>query len=281
MYHADLIGGITAHFFAGVPVIWNLRQSTFDSRSSKKTTIRSARLCAKLSNRLPHTIVCGSNAAHESHVKFGYSPDRMVVVPNGFDTAAFLPNPRYRSDVLRELGLGDEAFLVGLVARFDPQKDHRTFFTAAAQVAHQVPHARFALCGEGIDDGNPDLLALIHAHGLQGRTHLLGLRNDLASFYPGLDVLALSSAYGEGAPAPPLAEAAKDGLAQGGEQLVQQQDKADLRVREPHGDAQAGQQHRRDAEPDVVGRMANRDAQEGAILGDGHADSFGEVEWGV
>ncbi|MBE0533481.1 MAG: glycosyltransferase [Rhodospirillales bacterium] len=200
MYHADLIGGIAAHFFAGVPVIWNLRQSTFDPQSSKKTTVRSARLCARLSNSLPHAIVCGSNAAHESHVRFGYRPDRMVVVPNGFDTAAFLPDPRYRSDVLRELGVGDEAFLVGLVARFDPQKDHATFFAAAARLAHHLPHAHFVLCGEGIDDRNNGLRTLVDAHGLDRQTHFLGLRDGLASFYPALDVLALSSSYGEGAP---------------------------------------------------------------------------------
>lgn len=200
MYHADLIGGVAARVFARVPVIWNLRQSTFDPQSSKKTTILGAKLCAKLSNSLPHAIVCGSNAAHESHVRFGYRADRMVVVPNGFDTATFVPSPKSRSDVLRELGLGDNAFLVGLVARFDPQKDHATFFAAAVRLTHHLSDVHFVLCGEGIETTSPGLGALVDMHGLYRQTHFLGLRDGLASFYPALDVLALSSAYGEGAP---------------------------------------------------------------------------------
>ena len=200
MYHADLIGGIAAHIFAKVPVIWNLRQSTFDPRASKRSTVRIARLCSRLSDRLPHAIVCGSNAAYDSHIRFGYSQDRMVVIPNGFDSATFVPDPRCRLELLHNLGAEDDAFLVGLVARFDPQKDHATFFAAAAKVAQAVPHAHFVLCGEGIDENNLDLQALIEAFGLVERTHLLGLRDSLVSFYPALDVLTLSSAYGEGAP---------------------------------------------------------------------------------
>lgn len=200
MYHADLIGGIAAYIVAGVPVVWNLRQSTFDPETSKPMTVNIAKLCARLSDRLPHAIVCGSNAAYGSHIGFGYRQDRMVVLPNGFDTAMFMPDKHSRPGLLRNLGLDDAAFLIGLVARFDPQKDHTTFLTAATQVARHVPHAHFVLCGDGIDRDNRDLRTLIDAHGLSERTHLLGLRDGLASFYPALDVLALSSAYGEGAP---------------------------------------------------------------------------------
>jgi len=200
MYHADLMGGIAARLFAGVPVIWNLRQSTFDPQSSKKTTIRSAKLCARLSNRMPHAIVCGSYAACESHIQFGYRPDRMVVLANGFDTEKFVPNTECRSVLLRELGLDDDVFLVGLVARFDPQKDHASFFAAAAEAARHMPRVRFVLCGDGIDDQNPNLRAFANERGLGSRVRLLGPRDGLSSFYPALDVLALSSAYGEGAP---------------------------------------------------------------------------------
>lgn len=200
MYHGDLIGGIIARSFTRAPVIWNLRQSNFDFHSSKKTTVRIANVCARLSGFLPDAIVCGSNAAYESHIAFGYSPDRLVVLPNGFDTTRFKPDPQCRGTLLRSLDLGDDAFLVGLVARFNPQKDHATFFTAAAKLARDVPRTHFVLCGEGIEPGNPQLAAQIGTHELDARVHLLGLREGLASLYPGLDVLALSSAYGEGAP---------------------------------------------------------------------------------
>ena len=200
MYHGDLIGGIAARVFTGVPVIWNLRQSNFDPIVSKKSTIGIAKICARLSRTLPSAIVCGSNAAYDCHIRFGYSPDQMVVLPNGFDTKRFKPDPQCRAALQKELGLENDDFIVGLVARFDPQKDHTTFLAAAARLAQQMPNAKFVLCGERIDRNNADLWGLVEYHGLGGRVHLLGLREHMERFYPALDVLALSSAYGEGAP---------------------------------------------------------------------------------
>ncbi len=200
MYHGDLIGGIAARVFTGVPVIWNLRQSNFDPVISKKSTVGVAKLCARLSKTLPSAIVCGSNAAYDCHIRFGYSPDQMVVLPNGFDTERFKPDPQCRAVLQKELGLEDDDFIVGLVARFDPQKDHTTFLAAAARLSEQMPNAKFVLCGERIDQDNGDLRTLIDGHDLGGRVHPLGLRSGMEDFFPALDVLALSSAYGEGAP---------------------------------------------------------------------------------
>ena len=200
MYHGDLIGGIAARVFTGVPVIWNLRQSNFDPVVSKKSTVGVAKLCARLSRTLPSAIVCGSNAAYDCHIRFGYSPDQMVVLPNGFDTERFKPDSQCRAALQVELGLDDDDFIIGLVARFDPQKDHATFLAAAARLSEQMPNAKFVMCGERIDRNNVDLGGLIELHGLGGRIHLLGLRDHMERFYPALDVLALSSAYGEGAP---------------------------------------------------------------------------------
>ncbi len=200
MYHGDLIGGVAARVIAGVPVVWNLRQSNFDPVVSKRATVGIAKICARLSRVLPSAIVCGSNAAYDCHIRFGYSPDQMVVLPNGFDTERFKPDLQCRKVLQKELGMEDGDFVVGLVARFDPQKDHATFLSAAARLAEHVPNARFVLCGENIDEDNEELTALIDGHGLGERIHLLGLRSHMESFYPALDVLALSSAYGEGAP---------------------------------------------------------------------------------
>ena len=66
-----------------------------------------------------------------SHEALGYDARKMVVIPNGFDLTAFAPDPQARSAVRQELGLDREALLVGLIARFDPQKDHENFIRAA------------------------------------------------------------------------------------------------------------------------------------------------------
>ena len=83
--------------------------------------------------------------------------------------------------------------MVGLVARYDPFKDHATFFRAAGLLAQAVPSARFLLCGHKVDSDNRELARLAADAGLGGRCHLLGRRGDVARVYAALDVLASSS----------------------------------------------------------------------------------------
>ena len=54
-------------------------------------------------------------------------PRTRVHVPNGADTDRFAPNEQRRREVRAELDIMDDEILVGLVARFDPMKDHATF----------------------------------------------------------------------------------------------------------------------------------------------------------
>ena len=200
MYHADLIGGIAARLVTHAPVLWNLRQTTLHETHSKRSTINTAKACARLSFSLPNAIVCGSESARLVHTELGYDASKMVVVHNGFDTDQFKHIPAQRQAFRAQLGIPDEAFLIGNPSRFDPQKDHQTFLQAAAYVAKKNPHAQFVLCGENITQDNSQLSATIHSLGLSDRVHILGTLKDINPFYSAIDILALSSAYGEGAP---------------------------------------------------------------------------------
>ena len=198
MYHANLLAGLAAKFARSPPVIWGIRQSNLDPRLSKRSTILTARLCARLSTRLPARILCCSAVARDVHVALGYAPEKMAVIPNGFDLERFRPDGEARIAVRRELGIGLEAPLIGLVARFDPQKDHRSFIRAAARLLESGASAHFLLCGEGIDADNRELGGWIEAAGIGANCHLLGLRDDMAAITAALDIAVSSSAFGEG-----------------------------------------------------------------------------------
>ncbi len=200
MYHADLIGGVAAQLSTHAPVLWNLRQSTLDKINSKRTTINTARICSKLSHMVPNTIVCGSEAARIIHTEMGYDSQKMVVIQNGFDTASFAPSHEKRTAFRSGLGLEDDTILIGNPSRFDPQKDHLTFIAAAAKVAEKNTNVRFVLCGDQITPDNTQLMTWLRDHSLESRTHVLGLLENIAEFYAAMDIVALSSAYGEGAP---------------------------------------------------------------------------------
>lgn len=199
MYHADLLGGLAARL-AGVPSIgWCIRNSNLDKNKTKFSTRAVVGLCASISKWLPSRILSCSEKARQVHVGWGYAAEKMVVVPNGFDLSRFRPDPDARSSVRVELGITDQTPLVGLIGRFDPQKNHAGFFEAAGLLHRRMPHVHFVLAGRGVDANNATLVQIINRAGMLGHTHLLGLRSDTPALMAALDVLA-SSSYGEAFP---------------------------------------------------------------------------------
>jgi glycosyltransferase involved in cell wall biosynthesis len=196
-YHADLVGAVAGHLAGRIPVVWNIRHTSL--QGNKPHTRWTALACARLSRRLPRRIVCCSEASRAAHVALGYDASKMAVVPNGFDLQAWKPDPGARAAVRTELGIAENDFLVGLVARFHPQKDQRTFVAAAARLGRELSSSRFLLCGDGVTMANPELAVAIRAAGIGPRTVCLGERTDVPRIDAALDVATCSS-YTEGFP---------------------------------------------------------------------------------
>jgi len=154
------------------------------------------RLCALLSG-WPQAVVVNSEAGSAFHAQYGYRPRQWALIPNGIDTQHFHPDASARQEVRRELGLAPEALLIGLIARFDPMKDHATFLSAAGHLARVEARAQFVLVGEHVTVDNPELSALIAQSQLSERVHLLGPRSDMPRLTAALDI-ASSSSISEG-----------------------------------------------------------------------------------
>lgn len=199
MYHADLLGGVAARL-AGVSSIgWCIRNSNLDKNKTKFSTRAVVGLCASISKWVPSRILSCSEKARQVHVACGYAAAKMVVVPNGFELSQFKPDLDARFRVRAELGITDQTPLVGLIGRFDPQKNHAGFFEAAGILHRHMPQVHFVLAGQGVDVSNAALMQTITQEGVLANIHLLGLRNDMPALMATLDVLA-SSSYGEAFP---------------------------------------------------------------------------------
>lgn len=193
LYHADLLGGLAARWAGSAPVVWGLHNTNLDPQTTKWRTRAVVWLCARLSRRVPVRILSCSEVAAQVHVRRGYDAARMCVIPNGFDVTRFRPDADARIAVRAELGLTPDALLVGVIGRFDPQKNHLGFVQAASLLQCQLPQVHFLLAGAQVDAGNDVLVAAIAAQGLGDVMHLLGLRQDVARLMAALDVLALPS----------------------------------------------------------------------------------------
>lgn len=199
LYHADLIGGLAARSLR-IPVVWGVRQTAPDTAGNKRHTRLAAALGARLSSVVPARIVCNSEAARLDHVAMGYDASRMVVIPNGVDTDRFRPDIEARHALRHELGLDDDMPLVGLVARFDPQKDHATFMEAAARVVAARPDVHVVLCGRDVPPASQLIAGQAGRVALDGHVHVLGERDDVATVTAALDVAVSSSVFGESFP---------------------------------------------------------------------------------
>ncbi len=199
MYHADLMGGLASRLAGRREVVWNIRHTNLALEANKRTTVWTARACAFFSGLIPARIVCCSEASRRVHSGLGYDAGKMVVIPNGFDLVSFKPDTAARESVRRQLRLPPDSLLAGMIARFDPQKDHRNFIQAAARLAGSGVRVFFVLCGLGVDAANDKLAGWAGETGFADRFFFLGRRQDMPRITAALDVACLSSA-GEGFP---------------------------------------------------------------------------------
>jgi glycosyltransferase involved in cell wall biosynthesis len=200
MYHANLVGSLAARLAGNVPVVWGIHHTVLDPRVDKRRTMFVNRACALLSGRLPARIVLCSQAAMPIHKELGYDTERLEVIPNGFDLEQVKPDPAARASVREELGVSEDAFLIGLAARFHPQKDHRNFVRAAARLHRQFPNAHFLLCGRDVTWQNAELAGWIDQEGIRTCCHLLGPREDVVRLFAAMDVATTASLSGEAFP---------------------------------------------------------------------------------
>jgi glycosyltransferase involved in cell wall biosynthesis len=200
MYHANLVGALAARLAGGVPVVWGIHHSTLDPRVDKRRTVWISRTCALLSRKLAARIVCCSEASLRIHKQLAYAAEKLEVIPNGFDLEKVKPDPAARRSVREELGLPADAPLIGMAARFHPQKDHHNFVRAAALLCKRIPTVHFALCGLGVIWQNSKLTEWIDEAGIRESCHLLGVRHDMARLFAGMDIATTASLSGEAFP---------------------------------------------------------------------------------
>lgn len=193
MVHANLVGGIIARLAGCHRVFWGIHHTDL-ARGSLRSSARKAEwLCARLSGFVPRGIVACAERARQVSVASGYAPNKISVIPNGYDLSQFRPDPDARQAVRRELDIGDDIALIGLVGRWDPLKDHANLLRAFAQVRLTYPQCRLLLVGSGCDSGNRELAQLIADLELGGTVHLLGPRTDIPAVMNALDLHVLPS----------------------------------------------------------------------------------------
>ena len=191
MYHAHLLTTLAMRGARG-PHLWSIHHSLSDIATDKRLTRVVIRLNAWCSRR-PRRILYASHLSALQHEAIGFCKARTVVIPNGYDTATFAPDPAARARVRAALQVAPDTLLIGLVARVHPTKDHANFCAAARLFLERHPDTVFALAGDGTSPDNPALAPLIAAAGLGAHVRLLGRRADMPALNAAFDIATLAS----------------------------------------------------------------------------------------
>jgi glycosyltransferase involved in cell wall biosynthesis len=177
--------------------VFGLRASGVKTEQYGWLSTLAYRLEASLSGRAA-LVIANSSAGRDDAVARGIRPEKIAVVPNGVDTQSVRPDPAAGHDLRGRWGIPEGAFVIGMVARLDPMKDHRSFLSAAAEFARSNPDAHFVCIGGGPDGYRDELAQHAHSLGLTGRVTWTGELPDAVAAYVAFDIATLSSAFGEG-----------------------------------------------------------------------------------
>ncbi|HEX6275524.1 MAG TPA: glycosyltransferase [Polyangiaceae bacterium] len=116
-------------------------------------------------------------------------PARLHVIQNGIDLGRFAPNDAARKRVRSELGIPDDAWVVGTVGRLAPEKDQALLVRAIAPLLDR--NHRLVIVGDGPE--RAELHSLIGATQRSEFVHMVGARSDVELLLPAFDVFALTS----------------------------------------------------------------------------------------
>jgi glycosyltransferase involved in cell wall biosynthesis len=172
-------------------LLWGVRASDIASSTVARLT---SRLCRPFSSRVD-VLIGNATACVEFYRSCGFRPRAQAVVYNGIDVTVWRPDPSARAEVRAELGIAEDALLVGFVARVDPQKRHDLLLQAIAR----CDDTHLILVGRGTDDANGAIARLIQSLGIGDRVATLGERKDVRRLTAALDVVCCASYY-EGFP---------------------------------------------------------------------------------
>jgi len=192
----NLVGAFLKICRPSLKVIWGVRASAMDISQydlAIALTVKLERLLAFV----PNGIISNSQAGLEAlGVPKG---QQSAVVANGIDLEAFTADFDARQALRNEWGVSEQDLLIGLVARVDPMKDHETFLAAAAAMRRERNNLRFICVGDATPADRQRLYRQSQKHGIDDLLNFSS-RTDVKAVYSALDLLVLSSAFGEGSP---------------------------------------------------------------------------------
>ncbi len=145
-YHfkSDILGVLAAHM-AGVKHVISSKRDIGDRK--KKIHF----LLNKIVNRFVDSFIVVADKVGEVIIKQENAPVKKIkTIYNGVDVKKFSPvSPSEKLEARKKVGLGEDDFVIGMVAVFRPEKNHNVFFEALYKLAPVISKLKAIVVGGG------------------------------------------------------------------------------------------------------------------------------------
>lgn len=137
-------------------------------------------------------LLTNSSGVREFYVEQGLPNEKFEIIPNGIGPFN-APDPIERRALLEELGLPEDALLVGAVGRLWPQKRYKDLIWAAELLKAIRDDVHLLIIGDGPQRDR--LVRYAEQVTVHDRVHFLGARNDVPRLLQHFDCMWLGSGY--------------------------------------------------------------------------------------
>jgi len=138
---------------------------------------------------------------HQLVEEHGIDSAKIEVIGSAVDLEKFKP-PRNRTKFRREIGVGDDAPLIGNVGMIRPDKGQLELVKSVPLVLEKCPDARFVIVGQGtgILKRGINVRNAIDRAGLGDKIIMAGYRWDTPNIYAACDMIVIASLRTEASP---------------------------------------------------------------------------------
>jgi len=181
--------GIIAAKMARVPIIIHgehgFEITDLISQNKKRKFIRKL----VLSTIVDKIVTVSKNLKNRLINEIKIKPEKIIHIPNGVDTNKF--NIYKKEFTRKKFGFKKEDFIIGIVARLDPIKNHKILISAFKEIVKNYPQTKLIIVGDG--PLREELKEKSYQLGINNKVIFMGERNDVPEILKTFDVFVLPS----------------------------------------------------------------------------------------
>lgn len=135
-------------------------------------------------------VICVSHDLYEQCLRLGVRRERCSLIENAIDTLQYTRTMKVE-EAKTKLGFPKDQFVIGACGRLSPEKNFAGLIRVVSELLEEGRNVSLFIAGDG--PIRETLQHQIDASGHGDRIHLLGFRDDIMTFYQGLDLFVLNS----------------------------------------------------------------------------------------